>query len=223
MEIPSEYKVNKYITLCLIEGKTMIFINGKKFRQCKYLFIVNPQSDFASNVKSIDDAAEMLDSHIEESYTPEDLGITEKEIFWGHCSNLQAWAESGYDTRLLHSNLAFPLLKKLTESGDIQASRVFKEEIVSRFLKGSTLTRQYLCEENYIQLLQEEELTAIMKASSAHAIKLIEERLEKKLNVTLWKTSNRGSAYKWEEGMIIELKLNGEFRFKEIPNEVQEF
>jgi hypothetical protein len=38
--------------------------------------------------------------------------------FWAHCSNLETWGENNYDTRLIHSNLAFPLLKKLTEAGD---------------------------------------------------------------------------------------------------------
>ena len=35
-----------------------------------------------------------------------------------------------------HHNLAFPLLKVLTKSGDLQAKKVFREEIAKRFESG---------------------------------------------------------------------------------------
>ena len=62
--------------------------------------------------------------------------ISSEEEFWAHASNLQVWVESNYDTRLLHNNLAFPLLKELVELGDLVAAKVFKEEIVKRFSSG---------------------------------------------------------------------------------------
>ena len=37
------------------------------------------------------------------------VDITPKQEFWAHCSNLQTWNENYYDTRLIHTNLAFPL------------------------------------------------------------------------------------------------------------------
>ena len=42
---------------------------------------------------------------------------------------MQVWAEHNYYTRLLHRDITFPLLKKLTEGGDPLARKVFKEEI----------------------------------------------------------------------------------------------
>jgi len=62
--------------------------------------------------------------------------ITPEQEFWGHCSNLQAWYENDYDTRLVHSNLAFNLLKALVKAGDPNAKRVFKTEIAERFGSG---------------------------------------------------------------------------------------
>ena len=77
--------------------------------------------------------------------------------FWGHCSNLQVWFENNYDTRLLHSNLAFPLLKRLTEVGDNQAKNVFNEEIVKRLRSGVFNTFLFLFETEYISYLSKDE------------------------------------------------------------------
>nr|MDO8117051.1 hypothetical protein [Candidatus Sigynarchaeota archaeon] len=53
----------------------------------------------------------------------------------------QAWAEHDYDTRLLHSNIAFPLLKELASAGDDKAARVIDAEIESRIREGNTTTK----------------------------------------------------------------------------------
>ena len=70
--------------------------------------------------------------------------------FWGHCSNLQSWYKHDYDTRLLHSNLSFPLLKRLTKVGDPLANKVFKEEIAKRLASGYGTVIDYLTEEGYL-------------------------------------------------------------------------
>ncbi|HDZ18267.1 hypothetical protein LCGC14_0736600 [marine sediment metagenome] len=67
------------------------------------------------------------------------------------------WAELESNTRLLHSNLAFPLLKKLTEVGDPLAKRVFKEEIAKRLESGYWPVIEFLKNEKYIDLLSREE------------------------------------------------------------------
>ena len=59
------------------------------------------------SIQSIDEAAEYLNRTLERGYRK----IDPETEFWGHCSNLEAWAENNYDTRFLHRNLAFPLLK----------------------------------------------------------------------------------------------------------------
>lgn len=153
-----EFQVNDYLTLKLEEHKTVIYVAGERFRQCKYLLIDIPVEEIESyaEIKSIDEAVEKLD-HSLESQQRRNVKIPPEVEFWGHCSNLQIWYEHNYDTNLLHSNLAFPLLKKLNDAGDILAKRVFKEEIAKRLGMGSSSVVLYLYEKNYIKYLSREE------------------------------------------------------------------
>ncbi len=162
-ESSKEFKVNNYITLKLEKDKTIIYVNNKKFIQCKYLLIKIPEKkieDF-DDVTSIDEVSEILDHSLEiESQKQE---IPADLEFWGHSSNIQAWAELNYDTRLLHSNIAFPLLKKLTDVGDPNAKRVFKEEIARRFESGEKNVIHYLIIENYLDYLDMEEAKSLIQ------------------------------------------------------------
>lgn len=141
------YKVNDYITLKLIGNETRIFIKGEFFNQCKSLLFEFKQYE---DYDSIDD---IYDNYTEDIHREIPINVE----FWGHCSSLQAWAENNYDTRLIHSNLAFPLLKKLTEVGDIIARRVFKEEIIRRYNSGSKRVRKFLRKEGYLKIFTVEE------------------------------------------------------------------
>ncbi len=158
-----EYKINEYITLKLEKGKTVIYVKGKKFIQCKYLLIEIPKEkveDFDDFI-SIDDISEKLDHSLERNINYNELN---PEIeFWGHCSNLEAWSENSYDTSLLHSNLSFPLLKKLTDVGDPKAKQVFKNEIAERLENLSTNVAHYLIQENYLEYFNNEELELLME------------------------------------------------------------
>jgi len=158
----TEFRINKYLTLKLevvIEEikRTVIYVNGERFDQCKSLFLNIPVEGVNSTdeIKSIDEAAERFGESAEgRGYLYNISGETE---FWAHCSNLQAWAENNYDTRLLHSNLAFPLLRELADLGDPTAKRIFKEEVAKRFINGTENTRSYLFEMEYLNLLNYEE------------------------------------------------------------------
>ncbi|KKK44646.1 MAG: hypothetical protein Lokiarch_16530, partial [Candidatus Lokiarchaeum sp. GC14_75] len=132
-----EFRVNDYITLELVIDKTIILVNGELFNQCSFLLLNKSVDEIKglSAIDSVDEMEEEFDSTMESS-GGENLGIPPETEFWAHCSNLQVWAENQYDTRMLHRNLAFPLLKKLTEAGDSVAKRVFKEEIAQRFESG---------------------------------------------------------------------------------------
>lgn len=63
--------------------------------------------------------------------------------------------------RLLHSNLSFPLLKRLTGIGDPIAKKVFREEVIKRFVSGYEPVKQFLLEEGYLDLFSEEELESL--------------------------------------------------------------
>ncbi len=116
------------------------------------------------HIKSIDDAAELLSDSVREKsvYTKE---IPPKTEFWAHCSNLQAWYENDYDTRLIHYSLAFHLLKELTHAGDPTAKRVFKEEIAKRYANGIPTVREYLKIEGFLSHLSDEELAFLREDS----------------------------------------------------------
>ncbi len=169
-----EFKVNKFITLKLEEEiideeedlkdiKTNIYINGKEFRQCSFLLInipVNEQIPL-DEIESIDEAEERLDTSLEADDELFTYNIPPETAFWGHCSNIQVWVENNYDTRLLHRNLAFPMLKELTELGDNIAKRVFKEEIAERFASCYIPVVHFLLFGGYLNYLSEEELETL--------------------------------------------------------------
>jgi len=180
MSNEKEFHVNEYLTVRLEKPfdpqfkrmQTAIYVGGRFFRQCKFLLLNIPVEKISNfdEIDSIDEAAEKLDKSQEpvEGYEPK---IPSEVEFWGHCSNLQVWFENNYDTRLLHSNLAFPLLRRLTEAGDPQAKRVFKEEIVKRLERGYMPVIEYLRQEGFFNYLTHEELLqALLKPEEANAI-----------------------------------------------------
>lgn len=162
-----EFEINKYLTLKLENEKTIIYLAGEEFMQCKYLLLDIPIKDIPllEDIESIDDASERL-GWAEEGQ----LGLNEIEYyispeteFWGHCSNLQVWAENNYDTRLLHSNLAFPLLKKLVNIGDPKAKKVFREEVAQRLESANSTVCNYLFNGDYLEYLPKNYLNELIK------------------------------------------------------------
>ncbi|NVM38421.1 MAG: leucine-rich repeat domain-containing protein [Candidatus Lokiarchaeota archaeon] len=158
-----QFQINKLIVLKLEEGVTNIYLNGEKFIQCKFLITDIPitELEHVHNSKSIDEL--FGNQNLDLEYDKVKYKIAPEVEFWAHCSNLQAWAESGYDTRLLLSNLSFPLLKKLAQLGDIHAKRVLKEEVAKRISTGYNPVIQFLVMESYTELLNIEELEIAIK------------------------------------------------------------
>ncbi|MFO8020718.1 MAG: hypothetical protein R6U96_18995 [Promethearchaeia archaeon] len=171
---PPRYQINEYLEVRLEEGNTKIYVNHEEFMHCKYLLIINPQvSQKQQEIDSIDEAKVYLSNKLETQVTPRDLGLSLREEFWGHCSNLQAWADNDYDTRILHSNLAFPLLKKLTEAGDPVARKVFKDEIAKRIESNFAPVIRFLVQQGYIDLLNETELKYLMQGPAGEKLRRI--------------------------------------------------
>ena len=92
--------------------------------------------------------------------------VTPEQEFWGHCSNIQAWVEHDYDTRILMSNISFPLLRELTKAGDPLARKVFKEEIALRLESGYPSVVQYLLNQGYIRNFTPSEFKTILETTS---------------------------------------------------------
>ncbi len=160
-----EFQVNNFITLKLEDKKTVLFVAGERFLQCKYLLLNIPIHDTLTfnNAESIDDASKLLDHSLENGKPLKRIDISPEVEFWAHCSNLQVWCEYNYDISLIHSNLAFPLLKRLTDIGDHLAKQVFKEELIKRLIIGYHPVIEFFFEEECIDYLNEEEIWFVIK------------------------------------------------------------
>jgi len=173
-----EKQINEYITLKLGEGKTNIYVLDELYRDCKYLLLnISRDHKFPlEEITSVDHARELLGHSLDPILHPENEGIIPPETeFWGHCSNLQAWVENDYDTRIIDSRLGFPLLKKLSEAGDKKARRVFKEEIVKRLVSGWPPTIEFLLEGNYLDYFNDDEREIIFKEIKKGVMKAFKE------------------------------------------------
>jgi len=170
-------KINEFISLKLEGRRTFIYVAGKRFIQCIRL-ILNIQKDVLpryDEIESIDEAAQIYNQHlyqnraIQNHHFPHLLNqaseLTTEQEFWGHCSNIQAWVEHDYDTRILMSNISFPLLRELTIAGDPKARRVYKEQIALRLESGYPSVVQYLLAQGYLQVFTTEEFQSILEAT----------------------------------------------------------
>jgi len=164
------FKINEFLSLRLEKRKTNIYVNNEKFKQCKFLLfnISSKERKKYKDINSIDEASELYDKTHETNHA----SLNPETEFWGHCSNLQAWYENDYDTRILHSNLAFPLLRKLVDAGDPLAKKVFKEEIISRLESEYYAVFEYLASENYLDYFTKEELKIISRNISHPLLKI---------------------------------------------------
>lgn len=162
--IRTEFIINKLLKLRLESSRTNIYVGGRLFKQCKFLLLDIPIAKVRNydEIDSIDEVAERLDRSMELG-RKEKYHISPDIEFWGHCSNLQVWYENNYDTRILHSNLAFPLLRALEKAGDRLAKKVFKEEIALRLASGYPSVVQYLINENYLKYLDDEEKDSLLE------------------------------------------------------------
>ncbi|MFX0028531.1 MAG: ADP-ribosylation factor-like protein [Candidatus Hermodarchaeota archaeon] len=183
-KIAKEFEINRYLKLRLEKNQTNIYINGRRVSQCMFLLLNIPTEKVRNfnDIRSIDEAAERLGHST--GLGRRAYHISPKTEFWGHCSNLQAWYENNYDTRLMHRNLAFPLLKRLVQAGDPLAKKVFKEEIILRLKSGYSSVVSYLLNQRYLKLLNRQELNTILE--DPEIIKSIANNIFHSTNVPKW-------------------------------------
>jgi hypothetical protein len=178
-----EFKINDYIRLRLEQDKVNVYIDGKKIIQCKYLLLKNPNDTINlhdEDDSSIDRISERLDKSLElnDSIDSQDHPIDPETEFWAHCSNLQAWAENNYDTQMLHVNLSFPLLKRLTIAGDPLAKEIFKGEIIKRFSSRNLNVMTYLTKEGFLEYLDWDEIDLLYKDIDFETRKELQRRVK---------------------------------------------
>lgn len=129
-----DFTVNEFISLKLDGKRTEIYVDGELFRSCKYLLISIPideieEWDYYDSMDEIIKATQKGGG--ERHASP----ITPEEAFWGHCSNLQAWVDSGYNYRVLDTRLSIPIilliLRSLVKNREKVKFRKFFLEVVS--------------------------------------------------------------------------------------------
>ncbi len=180
-----KFRINNFIDLRFEDGKANIYVNNQLFNHCKYIILNkdNYVGNYIANINSIDDAVEKLNSLLENlGHNPSN--INPETIFWAHCSNLQTWYENNYNTNLIHSNLAFPLLKKLTEVGDLKAKRVFKEEIAKRLENSNLNVIKFLLHNNYLDYFNSEELEIVLERTTFSLTNVVTRKLKELMEST---------------------------------------
>jgi hypothetical protein len=141
--MPKRIVINEYMDLEWYRDRPTVFVNGEPFQQCSFLAVTAPPEKLG-RINDIDHLVSFSETRALEGRNDidkylHDVGnldpeehITEEEIMQAHASNLIAWAENDYNTRILNSNISFPLLKELARAGDQKARRVLQSEIVER-------------------------------------------------------------------------------------------
>lgn len=142
-----EFIINENLKVRLENDKSIIYINNEPFKTCISIFVKDPLENFTdyTNFESIDSIDYTNPSALEILEDQEDFPY--ESIFWAICSNLQVWAENNYNTRLLHSQISFPILKKLSEEGNLEAREVYKKEVIKRFKTCYPWVLHYIVEE----------------------------------------------------------------------------
>jgi len=215
--VTEDFKINDFLNVKFEEGKTNIYVGKKYFSHCKYLLLNIPinEPNLTDPLQSIDEAAEKLNRTLE--YYPHPHLIPPETEFWGHCSNLQVWAENEYDTRLCHRNIAFPLLEQLTQVGDPIARRVFKKEIIERYMSNHIAIKMYLIDAGFIVYLNSEELIYILEDCRENLPPSYYDYIKKIVSLE-W--NYIALSYKWNGQSIKAFKLYNEI-LKLFPNDFE--
>lgn len=176
------FRINEYLTLKWEDGAARIYIGGKKFElYCKPLIISVDIDHDHFDGHSLEDIERSIKDNFsnegldKEEYDNEILkSVSVEEIFWGHCSNLQAWADDNYNTEIIHVNLAFPLLNKLKMAGDPVAKHVYKKELIKKITSYNETVATYVLAQGWLADLTVEETTMYFDELKARDFKFSE-------------------------------------------------
>ncbi|MFX0102733.1 MAG: tetratricopeptide repeat protein [Candidatus Hodarchaeota archaeon] len=164
---PKKFKINEYLEVSLEGEAVHIYVNGKRFDQCKYLLLEHPDKK-TTNIKDYVTMDEILYEQNGQLHDPglHEEYITPQSLFWGHCSCIEVWVENNYDPGLMHVNLAFPLLRELSNAGDLKAKKAYENEVLNRWKCGHSAVQDCLLEMELLQNLSDDKMLEIFKYAS---------------------------------------------------------
>ncbi len=205
--------------------------NLEKFDFVEYVEEIDesdPEFEYSGHapkgIESVDDIfAELVGGLQEHEF--QDLyegAITAEEKFWGYCSNLQVWVENEYNTDLLYTKIAFPLLKCLLDAGDPIAKEIYKKELLRQFKNRNFDAIIFIITEGFTAVLNKEELneTLTLFAFKTPPSQDKSDRLDTKKNrefLSLWalfNSLNSRWAKKNEESQRVAKVLKDILRFE---------
>lgn len=136
---PQRFFINEHLDVTLgADGRTRVLVDGKEFAYCSFVLLrVSPTIKGDSIDEIIENSPPEAKVHERDA-----MHIRPDIAFMAHCSNIQAWAEHDYNTRLLDSRISFGLLKTLAKAGDEKATRMLQGEIMDRLEQGNSYTAQ---------------------------------------------------------------------------------
>ncbi len=201
-----EFKISHLLSVRLDGDGPRMYVRGQPFDQCAYP-VLNDDGVREHESECYDDvetpcvprkAARSVDAFLwKEHGTLDHPGYVEgsqvsmKELFWGLCSTLQAWAENDYDTRLLHVNLAFPLARALANAGDSAAKAMFEREVIARWKSDFEPVQTYLFHGGFLNTLSPRALMDIVvRGGPQHVISNLMRRIDARILVDTWKGQN---------------------------------
>ena len=152
-----EIVINDLLSVALFkDGKVHACVAGKPVIQCVHVFITAaPDDKISTEIECIDQAIKMVRNTSEVNdgaWTGESTTIDADTALMGHASNIQAWAENDYDSRILVTAVAHPILEALKKAGDITAARKYYSSIAERWVQGNRASRKALIEFNNIDI-----------------------------------------------------------------------
>jgi hypothetical protein len=210
----AEFKVSDLLTVKMRVGyfDPVMLVNGVVFHQCTYPVLETPTHVSSSTIpledRKIPATISGIDAILFEGHGTLDhpgydeefsRKITKEEHFWSLCSTLQAWVENGYDTRLLHSNLAFPLAKALADAGDQQARSMYEREVLARWKSGFDPVQRYFVDCCRWQLSERLLLAIAVIGGPRDLIEQLDCVLQGSINSDMEKLAQLWSAVKTKE------------------------
>ncbi|MFX1327907.1 MAG: leucine-rich repeat domain-containing protein [Promethearchaeota archaeon] len=134
--------INHLITVRLENEGIFIYIKGKKFLKypSEYFYPINTIEQIDVNEKNNQILKNPLEKHF-------------KEL----CFYLKKWVEKDYDTSILNKRLAFQLLERLVDCGEVKKKSIFKREIIKTIRSENYKDANFLIEFDYLEYLDENE------------------------------------------------------------------
>ncbi len=225
-----EFVVSKHISIRLEGTEIYIYIDGNRFKQCASLVLnipIDKIEDF-DDIKSIEEAVERLESTEGWDQLSLEYHISPEEEFFGHCSNIQAWYESGYNSNILHYTLSFSLLQELAKYDSV-AKAVLREEVAKRLATGYENVTNYIYESRLILLLSHDEiLDILLHPEDAEIFHELESVLQAKVYISnedkfpRYSYSGRDYLATVEDRRIVSLRL-GSSKLDIIPDVICKF